>query len=80
MNEVTIKDKINDALPCSEINVAGDGYHFTVEVISSEFVDLPRVKRQQMIYRLFADEIKSGELHALSIKALAPEEKQQLNT
>lgn len=47
--------------------------HYRVEVVSAEFVDISRVARERLIHTLLADEFSNG-LHALSIKARAPNE------
>ena len=46
--------------------------HFRIEIVASKFVAMNRVERQRLIHSLLADEFAAG-LHALSIKALAPE-------
>lgn len=49
--------------------------HFTVEIVSDKFSNLPRVKRHQLVYQLFKEEMaRENGLHALVIKAFAPEE------
>jgi acid stress-induced BolA-like protein IbaG/YrbA len=54
--------------------VDGDGYHFRVKIISSEFNELSKIKRQQKVYQVLHDYITSGELHALTIETLTPDE------
>ncbi len=49
----------------------GGETHYRVEVVSAEFIDKSRVECQRLINTLLADEF-SGGLHALSIKAQAP--------
>lgn len=51
----------------------GGETHYRVEVVSAEFVDKSRVARERLIHALLADEFSDG-LHALSIKARAPNE------
>ena len=51
----------------------GGETHYRVEVVSAEFIDKSRVARQRLVNTLLADEF-SGGLHALSIKARAPDE------
>ena len=58
-------------------SIDGDGRNFQIEVISDEFGAMSRVKRQQAVFRLIADEIADGQLHAITITALTQEEKQQ---
>jgi len=45
--------------------------------VSSEFAGLSRVKRQQRVYQIIKDKLDSGELHALSMQTLTPEEWQK---
>jgi BolA protein len=51
----------------------GGETHYRVAVVSAEFVDRSRVARERLIHTLLADEFSDG-LHALSIKARAPNE------
>jgi len=51
----------------------GGESHFNLVVVSERFVGLSRVMRQRKINKLLAEEL-SGPIHALSIKALTPEE------
>ena len=41
------------------------------------FIDMSRVKKQQTIYAHLSDEIASNAIHALTIKALTPDEWQK---
>lgn len=61
-------------LPCEHIVVAGDGQHFEALIVSREFAGLTSVKRQQRVYQAVRAKLDSGELHALSMKTLTPEE------
>lgn len=47
--------------------------HFRIEVVSPKFRGLTRLERQRLVYRLLAAELASG-LHALTIRALSPDE------
>jgi BolA protein len=47
--------------------------HFKVTVVSLIFAGKSRVERQRMVYALLSEEFGGG-LHALSIKALTPDE------
>lgn len=69
-----LKTHIATSMPSAEVFVEGDGYHFDAMVISDEFSGLNAVKRQQRVYQTVQEEITSGNLHALSIKAYTPEE------
>lgn len=74
MDEQTIKSIIEKALTKADIQLEGDGCHFTLRVISPDFQEKSRVQRQQMIYQLFQQQIADGTLHALSIKTFTPDE------
>ena len=57
-----------------EIHSQGEGDRFAVRIISNEFINLTLVRRQQLVYKLFSQELQSGELHALSLRLLTPQE------
>jgi acid stress-induced BolA-like protein IbaG/YrbA len=61
-------------LPCETVTVQGDGQHFDAVIVSSEFAGMSRIKRQQRINAILKARFDSGELHALSMKTLTPEE------
>ena len=65
---------ISQGLPCEHLAVEGDGHHFSALIVSSEFAGLNRVKRQQRVYQTVLDKLNSGELHALSLQTLTPDE------
>ena len=69
-----IQTWIAAGLPCEHLSVAGDGHHFDAVIVSPEFDGLSRVKRQQRFYQTIRDKLDSGELHALSMQTLTPEE------
>ena len=47
--------------------------HFTVTIVSAAFAGVSRVQRQRRVYAALAEEL-AGPVHALSVKALAPDE------
>lgn len=69
-----IKRLIAQAIPGGDIDVTGDGYHFEVRVVSDLFAGKAPVQKQKMIYAPLNEFIKSGALHAVSIKAYTPAE------
>jgi BolA protein len=52
---------------------AGGGGHFSLLIVSHVFSGLPRLARHQRVLRELAD-LLPHPVHALSIKALAPDE------
>lgn len=83
----TIKDKLNRALKPVRLDIVDDSHrhaghvgakdsgetHFNVEVVSAGFADMSRVARQRLVYEALSAEME-GPIHALSIRALTPEE------
>ena len=69
-----IEPWIAAGLPCEFVAVQGDGQHFEAVIVSSEFAGLNRVKRQQRVNAILKARFDTGELHALSMKTLTPEE------
>ena len=74
MDAQAIELRIKTALPDCHLETTIDGNKIMLRVISVEFEGLNRVKRQQKIYGFLVDLIKSGEIHAVSIVTLTPEE------
>ena len=69
-----IESWIAAGLPCEFVAVQGDGQHFEAVIVSSEFAGLNRVRRQQRVNAILKARFDTGELHALSMKTLTPEE------
>lgn len=65
---------ISQGMPCTHLEVDGDGRHWQALVVSSEFEGLRRIQRHQRVYATLGDRMATDEVHALSIKAMTPEE------
>ena len=63
----------------STVTVTGDGSKFEATVVSAEFEGKTMVQEQKMVYATVNQEITSGALHALTIKALTPQEWEEQN-
>ena len=60
-----------DSNPITEIEVfdlTGTSNHWEVNVKSSKFQGLSRIEQHQHVMKAFDAELKTGEVHALSIK------------
>lgn len=69
-----IKQLITVGLPECEVSVSSDdNTHFDAVVICTEFAGKRPLQRHQMVYRTLGD-LMGGEIHALSIQALTPDE------
>ena len=74
LNPRQIESWIGAGLDCEHLSIDGDGHHFAAVIVSREFAGMNRVKRQQRVYQTIKDKLDSGELHALSMQTLTPEE------
>ena len=79
MTEDEIRALVMAGMPGADVEVGGDGYHIDLTVVSDAFEGLNRVKRQQLVYGVLADVIRSGALHAVNIRALTAAESQTAN-
>ena len=70
-----IKNYIASGLECTHLEVDGDGQHFTAIIVSPAFAGKRLIQRHQLVYAALGDRMK-GEIHALSMKTLTPEEYQ----
>ncbi len=78
MESEQVKRIIAEGLPCEGLHVEGDGEHFEAILVSSKFVGKSRVQRQQMVNTILRPYFDSGELHALSMKTITPDERSAL--
>ncbi|MBK9443561.1 MAG: BolA family transcriptional regulator [Comamonadaceae bacterium] len=69
-----LKALITAGLPCEHLEVNGDGRHWYATLVSAEFVGKRAIARHQRVYATLGDKMKTDEVHALSIKALTPDE------
>lgn len=67
-------DQIEKAITGAKADVTGDGSKFEAQVVADEFSGLPTIKRHKLVYAVLDDHIKSGAIHALSIKAYTVDE------
>ena len=74
MNPVDIQALIEAHLPgCSAVVHSDDNVHFEAVIVSPDFIGKRPLQRHQMVYGALGDRM-GGDIHALSIKTLTPEE------
>lgn len=74
MNPQTIRELIEQGLPGARADVLGDdGVHFEATVVSDAFRGKMPLARHRMVYATLGDRM-GGEIHALQLKTLTPEE------
>lgn len=74
MNPDTIRELIETGLPGSHARVHGpDGVHFEAVVVCEAFAGKLPLARHRMVYATLGERM-GGEIHALSLKTLTPDE------
>lgn len=74
MDTETIKTLIERGLPGAKADVQGaDGVHFEAVVVSDAFAGKLPLARHRLVYATLGD-LMGGEIHALSLKTLTPQE------
>ena len=81
--QARIEDKLGGALSPAHLEVINESHmhsvppgsetHFKVLVVSPAFAGLPLVQRHRRVNEALREELRGG-VHALSIRALTPEE------
>lgn len=68
-----IKQCIESGLECEHVEIAGDGQHFEAVIVSPAFRGKSKIQQHQLVYTALGDRMR-GEIHALSMRTLTPEE------
>ena len=77
MDTQTIKNLIEQGLPGAQADVRGaDGVHFEATVIAAAFAGKLPLARHRMVYATLCERM-GGEIHALALKTLTPDEAAQ---
>ncbi len=74
MNPQQIEELIRVALPGAAVQVrSADNVHFEAVVVSPEFAGRRPLQRHQLVYRALGERM-GGEIHALQLQTLTPDE------
>lgn len=68
-----IKKLLETGIPDSQVEVDGDGTHFSALVVSVVFAGKNKVQRHQVVYQALGGKVGT-DIHALSIQTCTPEE------
>ena len=71
MDKDKIKEIIENTLQGSSAEVDGSEGKFTANIVYGGVKDLNTIKRHKLVYNSLDSYIKSGELHAISLKTFA---------
>ena len=74
MEPAAIKALVEEQIPGSVVTVEGNGNKYQLIVVSEQFAGLTPVKKQQLVYACINDHIASGDIHAVSIRTMTPEQ------
>ena len=77
MNNEIIKEIIENALQGSHAEIEGSEGKYTAIVIYDGFEGLNTIKRHKLVYGSLDSYIKSGELHAISLKTFVNKEEME---
>ena len=68
-----IRRAIASGLDCEHVAVDGDGRHFQALIVSARFAGLSKIGRHRLVYGALGERMR-GDVHALSMQTLAPDE------
>ncbi|XID75355.1 BolA family iron metabolism protein IbaG [Alkanindiges sp. WGS2144] len=74
MNSEQLVALLQAAFPQADVAVTGQAGKFDLRIVDAQFEGMRPVARQQAVYAPLNEHIASGVVHAVSIRALTPEE------
>lgn len=74
MNSETLASLLQVAFPAAQVAVTGEGSKFDLRIVDARFEGMRPVARQQAVYAPLNEHIASGVVHAVTIRAMTPEE------
>jgi acid stress-induced BolA-like protein IbaG/YrbA len=70
-----VQAKLEAGIESAQVTMEGDGCNCSAVVVSPIFEGMSLLQRQRCVLGVVSEEIKSGELHALSLKTYTPNER-----
>ena len=67
-------DLVERSIADAEAEITGDGSKFEARIVSDSFEGLSTLKRHKLVYAVLDEHIRSGAIHALTIKAFTRRE------
>ena len=74
MTAAELQSLIAAGLPCTHLQVEGDGRHWSAVIVSAEFEGKRLIQRHQRVYATLGERMRTDEVHALSMQTLTPAE------
>ncbi len=79
MDPDKIKALIEAGMETEQVMVSGEGGKYEAVVVSRAFDGVSMLNQHKMVYALLDEHIRSGEIHALTIKSYTPAQWAQKN-
>ncbi len=79
MEKIEVVNLIKTGIADAEVFVEGEGCNFTVIVVSRGFEGQSLLKKQKQVMATVAEQVRSGALHAIAVKAYTPGEWGKIN-
>jgi acid stress-induced BolA-like protein IbaG/YrbA len=74
MQSNELKALLEAAFPTAQVQVASpDDVHFQARIVAEAFAGKPTLARHRMVYAVLGERM-GGEVHALSLRTLTPQE------
>jgi acid stress-induced BolA-like protein IbaG/YrbA len=74
MQSNELKALLETAFPGAQVQVASpDDVHFQAQIVAEAFAGKPTLARHRMVYAVLGERV-GGEIHALSLRTLTPQE------
>ena len=81
LGEIIVKDVIkkilSEGIKYDKLTVEGSDSKYEVQIVSDVFDNKSTIQRHKIIYALLDSYIKTGEIHALTIKAMTLSESEK---
>ena len=74
MTAAELQSIIAAGLPCTHLEIEGDGRHWSAVIVSAEFEGKRPIQRHQRVYATLGARMQTDEVHALSMQTLTPAE------
>lgn len=74
MTASELQSLIAAGLPCTHLEVDGDGRHWSAVIVSAQFEGKRLIQRHQRVYATLGARMQTDEVHALSMQTLTPAE------
>ena len=75
MTQDQMSARLSEFFPDAKFEITdltGTADHWAVQISSMQFAGLSRMDQHQLVMKAFTNELKTGEVHALTIKTQTP--------